>query len=525
MKEKYEVVIIGGGHNGLTVACYLAKAGVDVCVLESLPYTGGCVISPEMAAPGFKTDICSVWHQFIQANPLMLNDELELKSKFGLKYIWPDNQFCSLFPDDSHIVVYRDVDKTCESIAKISERDAEAYKDFHRWASRCLGLVIQGMFNPPVPFGSMMAMMDQSEEGRSLLRAMMVSALDICEEWFESPEVKATLTKYTAENGLSPQTKGTGLMLFLIIPLSHDYGGAIPEGGSGALSEAMVRCILHYGGTVLTDHKVEKVIVAGGEAKGVILKDGEKITATKAVISGLNAKQIPDLVGANNLSESYVRDLKNLKLSNYGAVGQGYALHEPPNFTAGDEVNNCFTVEFSPMPFEKYLRNYHELELGYPVVDMPALAQQTRFDPTRAPEGKHTIDLFHYAPHYLAEGGISRWDEIREEIADKILGTLQKQTTNMGSDNIIGRAIETPLDLTRRDAATFAGDYFHHGMFMNQIMGNRYLQGWNYKTPIKKFWMCGPSCHPGGGVIGGGRAAVQPVMEDLGIDFEDVIGK
>ena len=234
MKEKYEVVIIGGGHNGLTVACYLAKAGVDVCVLESLPYTGGCVISPEMAAPGFKTDICSVFHGFIQANPLMLNDELELKSKFGLKYVWPEKQFCSLFPDDSHIIVHRDIDKACESIAKISERDAEAYKDFHRWASRCLGLVIQGMFNPPAPFGSMMAMMDQSEEGRSLLRAMMVSALDICEEWFESPEVKATLTKYTAENGLSPQTKGTGLMLFLIIPPWHvhesNHGESLSSG-------------------------------------------------------------------------------------------------------------------------------------------------------------------------------------------------------------------------------------------------------------------------------------------------------
>jgi phytoene dehydrogenase-like protein len=131
--------------------------------------------------------------------------------------------------------------------------------------------------------------------------------------------------------------------------------------------------------------------------------------------------------------------------------------------------------------------------------------------------------LLQYAPFSLAEGGAAKWDEIREEVADAILGAVQKRTTNMSSDNIIGRAIETPLDLCRRDPAAIAGDYQHLGMLLSQTMGNRYLPGWNYRTPIERFWMCGASCHPGGGVMGGGRAAVQPVMEDMGIDFEKII--
>jgi len=523
MVKSHEVVIVGGGHNGLTVGCYLAKAGVDVCVLEALPCVGGGVVSDELAAPGFINDTCSIWHGFIQANPLILNDELGLISKFGLEYINPQNQFSVLFPDDTYLTLYRDVDKTCESIAKFSEHDAEAYKKFHDWAGKILDMLTQGMFNPPAPFGTMASVFDQSEEGRTLLRSLMVSGVDICNEWFESHELKSALTKFTAENLVSPRANGTGFNLFVFIPLTHKYGAAVPVGGSGALSEAMERCILHYGGTVLTNSVVEKVIVSSGEATGVVLKGGEKIHAGKAVISNLNAKQIPALLGKENVPEKYANDLKNLKLSCHRAINQGYALHEAPNFIAGDEVNESFFVEFSTATHEKFLRNFDDMEYGYIPVDMPVVSCQTRLDPTRAPKGKHCMYLFHYTPYDLADGGAAKWDEIREEIADAILDTLQKRTTNMGSDNIIGRTIETPLDLERRNPAMIGGDYCQIGMYLNQLMGNRYLPGWNYKTPVENFWMCGPSCHPGIGVIGGGRAAVQPVMENLGIDFEKII--
>jgi phytoene dehydrogenase-like protein len=522
---KHEVVVIGGGHNGLTVACYLAKAGVDVCVVESLPYVGGGVITIEAPAPGFKTDICSQWHGFIQPNPLILHDEVGLISKFGLKYIKPPGpQNSVLFSDDSYITLYDDIDATCESIAKFSQRDAEAYKRFHDWAGTCLDMLLQGMYNPPAPFGTMVSMLDQSEEGRGLLRSLMVSAEDICDDWFESFEVKTMLTRVASENLISPRTKGTGFVLFVFIPLTHKYGGAIPEGGSGALSEAMERCIVHYGGTILTDSFVEKLITSNGEARGVVLKGGKEVLATKAVISNLNAKQIPELVD-NNIPDDFRRNLKNLKLSSFRAINQGYALKEPPNFTAGDVVNNSYGVQFAPKAYEKYLRTFDDLEYGYTCSDILGSSCVTRLDPTRAPEGKHTLYLYHYAPYDLVDGGAIKWDQVREEVADEILARFQRQTTNMGSDNILARIIETPLDLERRNPAMIGGDFCHLGMYLNQLMGNRYLPGWGYKTPIKKFWMCGPSCHPGVGVIGGGRAAVQPVMEDLGIDFEAVVSK
>lgn len=523
MSRKHEVVIVGGGHNGLTVACYLARAGVDVCVLESLPYVGGGVISSRSVVPGFKADICSIWHGFIQANPLLLEDELGLKSKFGLRYLTSENQFGVLFPDDSHFNIYRDVERTCQSIAKFSPKDAEAYRRFAGWGEQMLDMLTQGMFNPPPPFGAFVAALDQSPPGRALLRSLMMSALDLCEEWFESDAVKVALTKFSAQSGIAPGTLGSGIVLFLFIPLTHKYGGAIPMGGSGALSEAMERCLRHHGGTVLTERTVEQVVTSGGRASGVRLRGGEEILATKAVVSNLHARQLAELVDPGLLPPEFVSQLRQLKSSEYGAVSQGYALREAPRYKAGDEVSDALFVEFAPLPLETFLRGFDELRYGRARVDMPTVGCQTRLDPSRAPEGKHTLHLFHYAPFELAGGGAARWDEVRNEVANGILATLQHRTTNMGADNIIGRLVETPLDLARRNPAMIAGDYNHIGMYLSQQLGNRYLPGWGYRTPVDGLWMCGPSCHPGGGVTGGGRAAVQPLMESLGVDFARAI--
>ncbi len=525
MSRSHEVVIIGGGHNGLTVAAYLAKAGVDVCVIEALPYVGGGVISPELAAPGFKTDLCSIWHGFIQANPLIRDDELGLQAQFGLKYLTNEHQFSVLFPDDSHLDFYRDVDRTCESISRFSAKDAEAYRRFCGWSMQVLDLIAGGMFNPPPPFGAFVNALEQTSEGRNLLRAMMVSALDIVNEWFESEPLRVALTKFSAEANVAPQTMGTGLVLFLFIPLTHKYGGAIPQGGSGALSEAMERCIRHHGGTIRTESPVASVRIAAGEASGVILRSGEEIGATRAVISNLHARQLVSLVAPAPLPEDFVGQLGRLKRSQYGAVSQALALREAPRYRAGADVDGAMFVELAPSSLEPFLRAFDDFQYGYPHAEMPAASCQTRLDPSRAPSGQHTLHLFHYAPFELARGGAAAWDGQRREVADRILGTLQARTTNMGEANLIGRAIETPLDLSRRNPAMIDGDFNHIGMFANQQLGNRYLPGWGYRTPVERLWMCGPSCHPGGGVTGGGRAAVQPVMEALGIEFASVIGR
>ena len=317
MAEKYEVVVAGGGHNGLIVAGYLAKAGVKVCVVEAKDYVGGGVTSREVAAPGFKSDLCSVWHGFIQPNPIIKDDELGLLSEHGLKYLYPDVHTAVLFPDDRYMIFYRDLDRTCESIAKFSKKDAEAYRRFHDWSIQTLDMFTTGMFNPPASFGSFVSMLDGSPEGQGLLRSMMVSALDICNEWFESDELKIAMTRFASEGMISPQTKGTGLVLFIFIPLMHKYGGGLAVGGSGALSWSLERCIKANGGTIRTSSMVKNFKVVGGEAKGVVLESGEEIEATKAVVTNFNVKQVfPGMVEGAVLPKFFEERVEFFKLVN-----------------------------------------------------------------------------------------------------------------------------------------------------------------------------------------------------------------
>ena len=525
MAERHEVIVAGAGHNGLLVAAYLAKAGVDVCVVEKNEFVGGGVVTRELAVPGFKLDLCSIIHVMIQPNPLIQNDELNLFSKYGLKYIYPDMQSVIHFYDGSYITICMDIERTVESIAKFSEKDADAYRRFYEWSLKPLELLLAGMYSPPPPFGSFVAMMDQSKEGRDLLRAMMVSALDIINDWFENEKVKIALTRWISECMIKPQTKGTGLLLFIMIPVMHKYGGGMPVGGSGELSESLARCILDLGGTIKTSCPIKRFSVENGECTGIVLEDGSEILASKAVLADLNIKQVfPGMVTEESLPAGFTRKVDQLVFSDFECFQQGYALNEPPKYKAGEELDETFFVEFAPNSLVEYLRCFDDL--GYGILrHNPFVACQTLHDKTRAPEGKHTLYLYEYAPYDLKDGGPSRWDEIREQTADEILDFLRKYTTNMGSDNIIGRWIQSPLDLERHNNSFMHGDFAHIGAHLFQSVGNRPMSGWNYHTPIKNLVMCGPSTHPGVGVIGGGRAAVQVVMEDLGIDFESVISK
>jgi phytoene dehydrogenase-like protein len=182
-------------------------------------------------------------------------------------------------------------------------------------------------------------------------------------------------------------------------------------------------------------------------------------------------------------------------------------------------------VELVPF-LEDFLKVFDDLSHGIPCTITPILGTATLYDPTRAPAGKHTLYLYQYAPYHLRDGGASRWDEIKQEVADGVLATVRKHAVNMGPENILGRHITSPIDLERYNPALVEGSIGHLGVTLAQYMSNRPLPGWSqYRTPVNKLYLTGPSTHPGEGVSGGGRATVQVVMEDLGIDFDKLISK
>ena len=523
--ESYDVVVAGGGHNGLIVAAYLAKAGLKVCVVERQDKAGGGVVTKEVTVPGFKHDICSVVHGSIQANPLIHADELGLMSKYGLKYIVPDIQMAFVFHDDSALIVYRDIGKTCESIKQFSEHDAEAYPKFCDYSRQVIRAGQVAYFSAPPPFGRMVSFLDASEMGREFYRVIMSSGLDIAEEWFESGQMIASLTRWVCENLYGPRDKGSGNYINSF-PFFHARGMGIPVGGAGTLSEALIACIKDYGGTVKVSTSVKAIKVEGGEAKGVVLDTGEEIMADKAVVSNLNIKQLfLDMIEPEHLPEGFTEKVRRIKQGNISVMLQVLALNEAPKYKAGGDTNSASNLLIVPST-EELLRELDDCYYGIPGALSPSVFCNSLYDSTRAPEGKHTLYIYHLEPYDLRGGGATRWDEVRQEVADHILETVRGHTTNLGDDNIIGRWISSPLDFYRYNPAWIKGDYNHFPLTVTQSYGNRPLPGWsNLRTPVKKLYICGPSAHPGGGVWGAGRATALVMMEDFDIDFRKVVSK
>jgi phytoene dehydrogenase-like protein len=520
---KHDIIIVGGGHNGLVAAAYLAKAGLDVLVVERQSKCGGGVVSEELTLPGFRHDAFSSDHALIQANPLISQDELGLKSKYGLKYITHSPGTAFVFPDDRALVLYDELEKTCESISQFSARDAEVYPKFIETCREMESILALYMFSPPPAFGSMLSFLEASERGREYLRLILSSALEVAEDWFESEEVRAALVRSVAEVLIPPQQQGTGNFVFKFAPAAG--GVVIPEGGSGALTQALVRYLKDAGAAILSDSAVKAIKVESGEAKGVVLETGEEILAKKAVISSVHVRQLLiEMLPESAISQGTREALAHLRPSVFVTMKQDIALTEAAHFKAGGDVDQALFVRVMPR-LEEMLTMYDDFRRGIPQTKDLGIGTPTIADPSRAPEGKHVLFIWQHEP-YNVKGGPSSWDRLKTEIADGGLKTLQAHTKNLGSENILGRFVRTPLDLERYNPAWIGGDGNHIGVSLSQLFSNRPLPGWGqYQTPIKRLYMAGASTHPGPGVSGGGRAAALRVMEDLHIDIRKALKK
>jgi phytoene dehydrogenase-like protein len=457
----------------------------------------------------------------------MRNDELQLLAKYGLQYMMPEKLTAVFFDDGSSIEFYNDIERTCASIAKFSAHDSLAYRRFIEEVYKVLDMLVLGMFNVPPNAGVQAAMMEQSPEGRELLRLQAISSWDFICEWFEHEKVRIALARYASEAMMNPFANGTGFGFYLILPYMHKYGMGIPVGGSGALIDALARCFTAHGGVIKLNSEVRQIKLGGQEAKGLVLANGEEIPASKAVVAGLHVTQVfPSMVPTVTLPQDFLHRLKRIKYASLKPFTVQLALQEPLKFKAGAAFGDFFWVERSHSDTETFAQAFRQLEYGYPVRDFAAYVQQYKTDPSRLEKGKGMVHIYAFAPLDLKNGGREKWDEVGAEVAQGFVADLRKLTTNLQPENILGMHFKTPLDITRYNNALVECDIQHIGFYNWQLGGNRPAPGWaQYRTPVAKLYMTGGSTHPGGGVTGGpGRNATQVIMEDLGLDFESVIG-
>lgn len=522
MPETYDVIVIGGGHNGLVAGAYLAKAGQSVLVLEKNANFGGGVHTAEVTLPGFKSDMHSMGHLGIYANPLIKNDELQLQSKYGLKYIRPLADFSTTFPDQSTIINYKDLDRTVESIAQISRHDADAYYRLAQKSQELLPLIVEPLFVPPPPFGAFMAMMDQSTIGRNFIQTMHRSVLDILDEWFNDEKVKCHFMRLCSEHFIDPMGKGDGAWIFTLPSFSHNYGLNAPEGGSGMLVTSLVRCLEDHGAELRSNTLVTKVINEGGKASGVILEDGTEIRARNCIVGQIHPYNLPGMV--DGLDEQICYEAKRVQTSSYSCIAAQYALDAPIEY-AHEDLHQCLLNGYAPetiAEFRKLFATLHDGEMSKQ--EILSVLTVSDFDPTRAPKGKAVMTSWRLAPFHLSGG--RDWDGYKAEAEAETLDMVKSLIPSM-KGKVLAQHFETPLDFQRYTPSFQNGDVSGISTQMFQSLGHRPTPSLaQYAVPgAENLYLAGNFMHPvAGGVTGGGRATAIKIFNDKGWDFDKVLG-
>lgn len=526
MSSKYDIISVGGGHNGLTAAAYMAKAGKKVLILERKGHVGGGVSTRELTQPGFWHDEHSNVHIMLQGNPLITEDELGLKSKFGLEYIYTDVPHATIFDDGTSVISYRDLDKTCEGIAQFSPRDADAYRKFVQKSMDFLPMFMSGLYAPPFPMGAFMAMMDQNDEGREILDFMSRSAADIAETWFESERLRVHLVRLVTENLQAPDDLGTGMGVFLMPGIVHKFGVSRPVGGSGKLTDAMVKALEHFGADIRVNAEVKRIITSGGKATGVELTTGEVFEAKDGVIAGIHPKVLGNFV--DGIPAPVNERAQRITQSHFSIMLSHYALKTNAKTIAGPNADAAFMTELMTSDKMNDLRrSFDALRQGQmPEVRLCAGSDIALSDPTRAPNGGGTFYGVTFAPYNL-EGDPNRWDEMKEAEMEKSLAYYRKFFTGLDEDNILQKVVKSPLDMERDSPNSFLkGDIHGCAPYMYQSVAHRPTPDYgNFTVPgVEGLYLVGPFMHPGGGVFGAGRGTAIRMMDDMEIDYDKVMG-
>ena len=521
MAKRYDAVIIGGGHNGLTTAAYLARAGWSVLVLERRHKIGGATTTEEIV-PGFRFSVLSYVVSLLRPEIIR---ELELP-KHGLEILPLDGTFTPL-PDD---YLWRRDDHawTMREIRRWSKSDADAYEEYGhlmaemaRFIKPILGIVPPDPTSldprgwPPVAsllrdFGRLPRAQQQAFVG-----LMTMSASDFLDQWFETQPLKATMSA-SGIIGTFLGVKSPGTAYVLLHHYMGEIDGAfrawgIPKGGTGGVADAIASAARALGAEIRVDAPVAKVLTTADRATGVVLESGEEIAAG-TVVSAVDVRRtFLQLLDERQLPGDLVDEVKRFKFR--GSSGKvNLALDALPSFSALPGEGEHLRGAMSMSPSIDYMEQaYDDAKYGRfsrkPYIDMII---PTLVDPDMAPPGKHVMSSFvQYAPYHLAEG---TWDDQREAFGDAVIDAIATVAPNI-RDIVVGRQVVTPLDMERTYGLT-EGNIFHGELSLEQLFFSRPVPGWaRYRTPIRDYWMAGSSTHPGGGIMAAnGRLAALEIL-------------
>jgi beta-carotene ketolase (CrtO type) len=525
MSIEYDAVVIGAGHNGLTCACYLAKAGLKVLVLERYHEVGGMTLTEELTLPGFRSDVHASGYQLANLSPVP--GELELE-KHGLELIEPDLVYAHAFPDGRVLAVSRSLEKTVENIGRYSKKDAETWRALVERYRTAKGKIVASLFSPPLAFSAEAAALEQSSAGMDEYRFGPQSMRSWCDQTFESEEVKCLFGAFALFMAHAPDDAGGAELAWLFGTVLQDAGNNLVKGGMHRLSLALADHLRSLGGEIRTNAGVEKILVSSGRATGVRLENGEEIPLGRLLASGVD----PGQLALRFLGEEVVGSEIAGKMGRYEWGDPAFviyaALDGPVEYKAGPDAGAACHVHLTPPALDPVARASVECRGGeLPATPLVVAWNDSVIDPSRAPEGKHLKKFVVLGVPYEIRGDATGhvrerdWDAAKEGYANYLIDRITADYIPDLKEKLLKREAHSPLDLERKLSSAVHGTICHGAMLPYQTGSMRPIpEMGDYRSPVENVYLCGSGSHPGPGVsMAPGRNAAETIFSDIGLDF------
>jgi len=517
LERTYDGIIIGAGHHGLILGAYLAKAGLDVLLVERRLTYGGGLATREVTAPGFYHNLHSINHFHISETPWF--KDLGLDDK--VTYITPRYEFGQAHRDGTALVLGRDLEETVANIARFSARDAATFREWNARAEHITAkILIPERFSEPLPQRERDQLLSLTPMGRDFLSTTLRQPLDLVQELFENEHVQLLMLFKISLFGtwLTDTLSKTSPMGSVIRAFDLQTGYQLCQGGSFNLARGLMETFIAAGGAYQPQVAIDRILIEGGRAAGIVLADGRTVRARQFVASTIDVHQtFETLIGRAQLPDAFCRKLDGFQYTPWTLFGLHLALHESPRFSAArfdPNIDRALKWSIGADSMEELFSAHQDVRAGrIPAIIQFGAGPLSLIDPTQAPPGKHTNYAWHVMP---LEPGIAEdaYEAFKQEFAEKILETWARYCPNMTLKNIIGQYVYTAREYTRELVNMRNGDIFMGAFNAEQVMYNHF----GYRTPIPRLYMAGSPCHPGGAISGGaGYIAAGIIARELGV--------
>lgn len=512
----YDGVVIGAGHNGLTLAAYLARAGMKIAVVERHSKIGGGTSTEEPALPGYRFNLHSNFFMGFRHAPLMRDLELY---RFGYSYVEPPVQNAAAFRDGTCVVIQRDIEATCASLARFSKRDADTFRELHRFYAKMRPLLTSLLYNAPLPIDQLKDRLSGAD-AREVLSHAQHDLFSVVRKHFDDDRIRTLFTSYmhviTTEN-----EPGSGIVFPAIFANVLEF--TLPVGGAASFAQALRRVVEAGGGAVVTGSEVKEIVVRNGRAQGVRLDSGETIEGKTLVASAIDAPATMRMAGRELFPEAAREKLDGWHWGNHSLVTLHLALRERPRYRSAEfdpDIDRAFNIFFGMDDIEQVAQCFEHCAANrFPDVLMGNGACNSQADPSYAPGDGHTAFWWPFAP-YAVDGDAANWDRRKNDYADRVLSVWREFAGNLDGDNIRARFLFTPLDIERQCVNMVRGAVRMGAYVPKQLGINRphpLLSG--TRTPVDGLYLCGSSTGNGGGVNGApAYIAANAILDDLQVE-------